>query len=126
LIRKELDNGLAVQFFFEGIAPIIAEKLGDSWKQDIMTFSEVTIAVSKLRLLCQELESIYLEPEEPLKSAPKILLFTDGGSGANEDVAMVIYNEGGSAEGDYSGELTLANILESTTISTLTHDNFWG
>ena len=56
----------------------------------------------------------------------KILLFTDGGSGANEDVAMVIYNEGGSAEGDYSGELTLANILESTTISTLTHDNFWG
>ena len=76
LIRKELDNGLAVQFFFEGIAPIIAEKLGDSWKQDTMTFSEVTIAVSKLRLLCQELESIYLEPEEPLKSAPKILLFT--------------------------------------------------
>ena len=54
----------------------------------------------------------------------KILLFTDGGSGANEDVAMVIYNEGGSAEGDYSGELTLANILESTTISTLTNDNF--
>ena len=45
---------------------------------------------------------------------------------ANEDVAMVIYNEGGSAEGDYSGKLTLANILESTTISTLTHDNFWG
>ena len=54
----------------------------------------------------------------------KILLFTDGGSGANEDVAMVIYNEGGSAEGDYSGELRLANILESTTISTLTNDNF--
>ena len=63
LIRKELDNGLAIQFFFEGIAPIIAEKLGDSWKQDTMTFSEVTIAVSKLRLLCQELESLYLEPE---------------------------------------------------------------
>ena len=76
LIRKELDNGLAVQFFFEGIAPIIAEKLGDSWKQDTMTFSEVTIAVSKLRLLCQELESLYLEPENTLKSAPKILLFT--------------------------------------------------
>ena len=56
----------------------------------------------------------------------KILLFTDGGSGANEDVAMVIYNEGGSAEGDYSGELKLVNILESTTISSLTHDNFWG
>ena len=76
LIRKELDNGLAVQFFFEGIAPIIAEKLGDSWKQDTMTFSEVTIAVSKLRLLCQELELLYLEPEDTLKSAPKILLFT--------------------------------------------------
>ena len=76
LIRKELDNGLAIQFFFEGIAPIIAEKLGDSWKQDTMTFSEVTIAVSKLRLLCQELESLYLEPENTLKSAPKILLFT--------------------------------------------------
>ena len=46
----------------------------------------------------------------------KLLLFTDGGSGANEDVAMVIYNEGGSAEGDYSGELTLANILQSDNI----------
>ena len=39
---------------------------------------------------------------------------------------MVIYNEGGSSEADYSGELTLASILESTNISTLTHDNFWG
>ena len=76
LIRKELDNELAIPFFFEGAAPIIAEKLGDSWKQDTMTFSEVTIAVSKLRLLCQELESLYLKPENTPKSASKILLFT--------------------------------------------------
>ena len=76
LIRKELDNELAIPFFFEGAAPIIAEKLGDSWKQDTMTFSEVTIAVSKLRLICQELESLYLKPENTPKSASKILLFT--------------------------------------------------
>ena len=76
LLRKEIDRGLTVEFFFEGIAPIIAEKLGDSWKQDTLTFSEVTIAVSKLRLLCQQLESQYLEPVNTLKSAPKILLFT--------------------------------------------------
>ena len=76
LLRKEIDKGLTVEFFFEGIAPIIAEKLGDSWKQDSLTFSEVTIAVSNLRLLCQELESQYFEPAHNFKLAPKILLFT--------------------------------------------------
>ena len=76
LVRKELDKGLTIPFFFEGVAPIIAEKLGDSWKQDELTFSEVTIAVSKLRLLCQELETRYFEPISPIKLEPKILLFT--------------------------------------------------
>ena len=76
LLRKEIDKGLTVEFFFEGIAPIIAEKLGDSWKQDTLTFSEVTIAVSNLRLLCQELESQYFEPVNQFELAPKILLFT--------------------------------------------------
>ena len=76
LLRKEIDKGLTVEFFFEGIAPIIAEKLGDSWKQDTLTFSEVTIAVSNLRLLCQELESQYFEPVNQFQLAPKILLFT--------------------------------------------------
>ena len=76
LIRAELEKGLAIHFFFEGVAPIIAEKLGDSWKQDELTFSQVTIAVSKLRLLCQELESLYFEPVSALTLGPKILLFT--------------------------------------------------
>ena len=76
LVRKELDKGLTIPFFFEGVAPIIAEKLGDSWKQDTMTFSEVTIAVGKLRMLCQELEAQYFEPISQLQSNPKILLFT--------------------------------------------------
>ena len=76
LIRAELEKGLAIDFFFEGVAPIIAEKLGDSWKQDELTFSQVTIAVSKLRLLCQELESRYFEPVSALRLGPKILLFT--------------------------------------------------
>ena len=76
LLRREIGKGLTVEFFFEGIAPIIAEKLGDSWKQDTLTFSEVTIAVSNLRLLCQELESQYFEPVNQFQSAPKILLFT--------------------------------------------------
>ena len=44
LIRNELERGLAIDFFFEGVAPVIAEKLGDSWKEDELTFSEVTIA----------------------------------------------------------------------------------
>ena len=76
LIRNELERGLAIDFFFEGVAPVIAEKLGDSWKEDELTFSEVTIAVSKLRLLCQELETRYFEPISPIKLEPKILLFT--------------------------------------------------
>ena len=73
LIRAELEKGLSIDFFFEGVAPIIAEKLGDSWKQDELTFSQVTIAVSKLRLLCQELESRYFEPVSALRLGPKIL-----------------------------------------------------
>ena len=76
LIKAELEKGLAINFFFEGVVPIIAEKLGDSWKQDELTFSQVTIAVSKLRLLCQELESLYFEPVSALTLGPKILLFT--------------------------------------------------
>ena len=76
LIKKELDKGLSLEFFFEGVAPIIAERLGDSWKQDTLTFSEVTVAVSKLRLLCQEFESHYLEVVTTTKPMQKILLFT--------------------------------------------------
>ena len=56
----------------------------------------------------------------------KLLLFTDGGSGSAEDVAMVYYNEGGLVEQSYSGELTLTHVIKSIDISTLTHDNFWG
>ena len=56
----------------------------------------------------------------------KILLFTDGGSGSAEDVAVVLYSEGGTADQSFTNELTLTNLLKSTDISTLTHDNFWG
>ena len=56
----------------------------------------------------------------------KILLFSDGGSGSAEDVAMLHYNEGNLVENSFSGELTLTHVLKSIDISTLTHDNFWG
>ena len=56
----------------------------------------------------------------------KFLLFTDGGAGANEDIAIVLYQEGSSYEADFSGELTLTNILKSVDMDNLTHDNFWG
>ena len=56
----------------------------------------------------------------------QLLLFTDGGSGSNEDVALVLYNESSSSDLDYGGELTLTNIIKGIDITTLTHDNFWG
>ena len=59
-------------------------------------------------------------------SESRLLLFTDGGSGAAEDVAMVIYSEGSSADSDYSSELTLTNVLKSVDLTILTHDNFFG
>ena len=56
----------------------------------------------------------------------KFLLFTDGGSGAAEDVAVVLYDEGNEVEQDFNSELTLTGVLKSVDIATLTHDNFWG
>ena len=56
----------------------------------------------------------------------KLLLFTDGGTGSDQDVAMVIYDEGGTSEANFNTELTLASVLKSVDISALTHDNFWG
>ena len=56
----------------------------------------------------------------------KLLLFTDGGSGSAEDVAVVLYDEGSNPEMDFDGELTLTNVLKSVDISDLTHDNFFG
>ena len=53
----------------------------------------------------------------------KLLLFTDGGSGSAEDVAIIRYSEGSTSETDFSGELTLTNVLQSVDISTLTHEN---
>ena len=59
-------------------------------------------------------------------SESKLLLFTDGGSGTAQDVAMVLYEEGSASEANFNTELTLASVLKSVDISTLTHDNFWG
>ena len=56
----------------------------------------------------------------------KLLLFTDGGSGSAEDVAIIRYSEGSTSETDFSGELTLTSVLQSVDISTLTHENFFG
>ena len=56
----------------------------------------------------------------------KLLLFTDGGSGSAQDVAMVLYEEGSASEANFNTELTLASVLKSVDIATLTHDNFWG
>ena len=56
----------------------------------------------------------------------KILLFSDGGSGSSQDIAIVLYDEGSSAEAEFNTELVLASVLKSVDISNLTHDNFWG
>lgn len=56
----------------------------------------------------------------------KLLLFTDGGTSSDQDIAMVIYDEGGTSEANFNTELTLASVLKSVDISALTHDNFWG
>ena len=56
----------------------------------------------------------------------KLLLFTDGGSGAAQDVAMVLYDEGSASEANFNTELVLASVLKSVDIAALTHDNFWG
>ena len=56
----------------------------------------------------------------------KLLLFTDGGSGTAQDVAMVLYDEGSASEANFNTELVLASVLKSVDITALTHDNFYG
>ena len=45
----------------------------------------------------------------------KLLLFTDGGSGSAEDVAVVIYDEGGIQKWILMVNLTLTNVLNLWT-----------
>ena len=56
----------------------------------------------------------------------KILLFDDGGTGVEKDTAVVLYQEGGVAESDFSGELSILALIDGVGVSALTHDNFYG
>jgi hypothetical protein len=76
LIDTYLKNGLTLDFFYGSIAPIIAEKLGDAWKEDTLSLSEVTIALGKLRLVCQEFEQRYFDDTQKVLDGPNVLLLT--------------------------------------------------
>ena len=56
----------------------------------------------------------------------KLLLVTDGGSGSEEDTAVVLYNEGSNSESDFANELSLLALFDGVSASALVHDNFYG
>jgi methanogenic corrinoid protein MtbC1 len=76
LIKTALEKGLSLDFFYGSIAPMIAEKLGDAWKEDTLSFAEVTIALGKLRLLCQKFEERYFSSTEESFGGPNVLMVT--------------------------------------------------
>ena len=79
LVKTALAKNLTLDYFYNSMAPMIAEMLGDAWKDDALSFSEVTIALGKLRLLCQEFEEKYLSGVENNYTSTNILMIsTDG------------------------------------------------
>ncbi len=74
LVKTALEKDLTLDYFYNSMAPMIAEMLGDAWKDDTLSFSEVTVALGKLRLLCQEFEEKYLSNEKNTYNSANILM----------------------------------------------------
>ena len=74
LVKIALEKDLTLDYFYNSMAPMIAEMLGDAWKDDTLSFSEVTIALGKLRLLCQEFEEKYLSSTKNIYNSGNILM----------------------------------------------------
>ncbi len=76
LVKTALEKDLTLDYFYNSLAPMIAEMLGDAWKDDTLSFSEVTVALGKLRLLCQEFEQQYLSGEKNINNSANILMIS--------------------------------------------------
>ena len=74
LVETALAQDLTLEYFYNNLAPMIAEMLGDAWKDDTLSFSEVTVALGKLRLLCHEFEEKYLSGAENTHNSTNVLL----------------------------------------------------
>ena len=74
LVNTALAKDLTLDYFYNSMAPMIAEMLGDAWKDDTLSFSQVTVALGKLRLLCQEFEAKYFSGVETIYASTNILI----------------------------------------------------
>ena len=72
--EKLFKNEKQYEIFFEKFIPEVAEDLGNSWKDDELSFAEVSLAASRLQRLVKVFEKQYLGPIFSETNGPEILL----------------------------------------------------
>ena len=56
-----LSKGVPITEIFEQYMPDTARQLGEYWVKNVLSFAEVTIAISRLQNVAQELEKLYVK-----------------------------------------------------------------
>ncbi len=73
-IEKLISLGRSIIYIFDIYLPKVVQKLGEAWVSDKLTFAEVTIATSRIQLLGNKYENLYLENKWPDFHSPEVLL----------------------------------------------------
>ena len=79
LIKNLLDFGRSIELILDSYFPIVAEKLGDHWVSDKLTFAEVTLALANLQLLNARFEPFYLSALHPTQKGGRVLVIVPKG-----------------------------------------------
>ncbi len=79
LIKNLLDFGRSIELILDTYFPIVAEKLGNHWVSDKLTFAEVTLALGNLQLLNSKFEPLYLSNPSSTQHGGKILIILPKG-----------------------------------------------
>ena len=79
LIKNLLDFGRSIELILDSYFPIVAEKLGDHWVSDKLTFAEVTLALANLQLLNARFEPFYLSALHPTQKGGRVLVVVPKG-----------------------------------------------
>ena len=78
-IEKLISDGASLDTIFEDFIPSIAERLGNLWKQNRISFFEVNIGTQRLQRLSRIYEKRYLGPVFLFPSGPPVLLILPKG-----------------------------------------------
>ncbi len=79
LVDKFISCGRSIEIILDSYFPTIAKKLGDDWISDDISFSDVTIALSKIQFLNSKFEQCYISSIEKSYYNTKILIIIPKG-----------------------------------------------